>query len=128
MTEVGVDAFSGALGDILDRIGEATDEVLEGAVREGAKVTAREWRAGARASFKGSGAYARSISYTVTRDGHGSEAEVGSKSLPGLPHLLEKGHAKVGGGRVPGRPHVAPAADTGFAATNAALDAGLDAL
>lgn len=122
------DRFAGALSDILSRVGMATDKVVGDAVREGTRVTARKWRANARSALGGTGRYAASISYRVRQAGHESTGEVGSAKLPGLPHLLEKGHAKVGGGRVEGREHIASAAEEGFDATNRAVDAGMAAL
>lgn len=38
----------------------------------------------------------------------GAKVTLHNAKLPGLPHLLEHGHAKVGGGRVNGRAHIAP--------------------
>ena len=48
--------------------------------------------------------------------------------MPGLPHLLEKGHATIGGGRVPGRVHIDPAAQSGFDAAMQAVEEGLGEL
>lgn len=116
---VDADAFGSELSAILGRLGDGVERGLRPAVAEGAKVARREWSARAP---RDTGAYASSISYRVTGHGYEAEAEVGSATLPGLPHLLEKGHARVGGGRVPGQVHIAPAAEEAFEATERAFD------
>ena len=73
------------------------------------------------------GKYKRSIRHHMTSNNPMHPAgEIGSASLPGLPHLLEKGHAKVGGGRVPGIPHIAPAAEVAFKTTEDKLLEGIE--
>lgn len=60
------------------------------------------------------GKYANSISHHLMKGGTSPEGEIGSPTIPGLAHLLEKGHATIGGGFVGGREHIAPAADEAF--------------
>ena len=120
--EIGEDAFARAIEDILSGVGRASEEALDGAVSEGARVSRDEWRQRAPAM---TGEYARSIGYRVDRTGKRPQATVFSRK-PGLPHLLEKGHATIGGGFVPGRPHVAPAAEAGFDAAMEALEEGIE--
>lgn len=60
------------------------------------------------------GKYASSINHHMLKGGENPEGEIGSPTVPGLVHLLEKGHASVGGGFVGARVHVAPAAEETF--------------
>lgn len=60
------------------------------------------------------GRYWRSIRHHMIQSGETSEGEIGSASMPGLAHLLEKGHASIGGGFVPAYEHISPAADEAF--------------
>lgn len=110
---VEADRFALALNDMLKEVGVKVDDVVPEAARSAAKKGAAEVRKNARSSFGGTGKYASSWSFKSGKEGQESYAEIGS-SMPGLPHLLEKGHATLGGGRVPGREHIAPAADVTF--------------
>lgn len=108
---VDADAFGATLQQIFGRLDDAVTSEMPQAVRKGAQLARKEWSANAP---KRRGAYSSSISYRVKGSGSEVEATVGSPTLPGLPHLLEKGHAKVGGGRVRAIPHIADAAEDAF--------------
>ena len=132
------DQFGAALDKILKDINGAVREGAPEAVEEGLKFGQKEWKAlapvsgggdkrggkqGGKRSGKRGGKYKKSIRYHMNKkDADRTSGEIGSPSLPGLPHLLEKGHAKMGGGRVPGREHIAPAAELAFYATEVAME------
>lgn len=64
------------------------------------------------AKFGGTGKYAAGWTQKVTEGRFGAETVLHNATTPGLPHLLEHGHAKRGGGRVPGRAHIKPVEET----------------
>lgn len=112
---VDADGFSGAMGDILGDVYSEVMDASRASVTEGAKVGKRETVANARDVITPrNGDYFAGWSYRVTQDAGGWSSEVGNAKVPGLAHLLEKGHARVGGGRVAARVHIAPAADDAF--------------
>lgn len=104
------DRFMADFQAILDNVQEAADESLKAGAKAGAELARDEWQAGAPSQ---TGGYAKSIRYRVEGEGREVQAHVYS-TKPGMPHLLEKGHAKVGGGRTRAIVHIAPAADDGF--------------
>ena len=81
-TPVDLDDFGAELSAILGRLDDAVEDEIKPAVTKGARVAKKEWSANAP---KDTGAYDKSISYTVRGSGSEVSAEVGSKTLPGLP-------------------------------------------
>lgn len=92
------------LNDYVDEVADGTDE----AVTKVANQCLKEIKA---ASPVKTGRYRKGWKKKQTSSGRGKLGYTLYNERPGLPHLLEKGHAKVNGGRVAGIPHIAPAAE-----------------
>jgi len=137
--EIDAAAFASAIEEILDRLNKTVHDLTPEAVEKSLTVGRKVWRENAKGVLSSSyvvggwgksgygreiktGRYARSINYQITRSSSDvTEGEIGSRSLPGLPHLLEHGHASVGGGRVPAYPHVEEAGDEAIEALETAM-------
>jgi hypothetical protein len=125
MREISVeeDRFGYGFDKLLEDIVPGLEDAMEPAVRKGCQVSRKVAKA---AAPKKTGDYAKSLSYKVKGHGLKVSGEVGSKRLPGLVHLLEKGHAKIGGGKTRAFPHMAPGFDEGAPAFEAELEKGVD--
>lgn len=104
------DRFMADFQALMGHIEDVAEEALATGVKAGCELSRDEWQAGAPAK---TGGYAKSIRYRVKGSGKNVQGHVYS-TKPGMPHLLEKGHAKVGGGKTAAIEHIAPAADDGF--------------
>ena len=95
------------LEDYGDNVTDNIKEVTKKVTQQGAKAV----KANAKNSFKGTGQYAKGWSVKMEEDYFSATGIIYNKT-PGLPHLLEHGHANRGGGRTPGRVHIGNAEDT----------------
>ena len=108
---VSIDQMADAIMEGLTEYAELAADQMKAAVTKSAKNVKGEISANAP---KRTGKYAGSWTTKTTKESSDAlEITVYSKK-PGLPHLLEHGHAKRGGGRVAGIPHIAPAEQHGI--------------
>lgn len=105
--KVSADNLGDAIRDILDEYAEDVQGNLDQITKRVAQKGVQALRS-ASGVFKGSGKYKSGWSVDITTNRLGTTAHIWNKKTPGLPHLLEYGHANVGGGRTPGREHIAP--------------------
>lgn len=98
------DAISDILQEYAGDISRNIPEITERVGKEGVKAV----RNNARSKFKGTGKYARGWSADVEHKRLSTTVTIYNRTLPGLPHLLEHGHANRNGGRTSGRVHIAP--------------------
>ena len=79
---------------------------LDDLTKEIGKKGAKAVRSSSASEF-GAGRYSKGWTSTLEKTRLGATAIIYNKT-PGLPHLLENGHATRNGGRVKGREHIAP--------------------
>lgn len=113
MSSIKLDQLAAEIQSTLEDYRDTTLDVMDRAVTRVAKETVQAIRENIDKAGIGGTEYRKSWAQKSDpnmRGRWGSGRVVYSKT-PGLPHLLEHGHAKVSGGRVEGRPHIAPAED-----------------
>jgi len=99
------DAIEQVLNEYEDRTVRATHEIVQKVAKDGAKAINSS-----AAGVVGGRKYKSSWTSKSMNTRLGAEAVIYSK-MPGLPHLLEHGHAKRNGGRTESKVHIAPVAD-----------------
>lgn len=119
--------FASAVGDILKEYAEEKDKDVREVVRAVAKKGAQAVKNEALQDFPEktklqNGRYGTGWTYTVEEKRLWTEATIYNSKYPGLPHLLEHGHAIRGGGRKTKEYiHIAPIEDEVERSVNAML-------
>ena len=108
MAKVTIDTLDDEIQKVLNDFEEKEVATLNDAIKESAALGAKALKSSSRQTFGGRGYYAKGWTYKVEGSRMTPSATIYNAKTPGLPHLLEYGHAKRGGGRVVGREHIAP--------------------
>lgn len=106
---VPVDRLAAEVEKILQDYGEDVQQNLNEITSAMAKKGAQTLRSQSRGAVKSrTGKYAKGWASQTETGRFSAQGTIYNKSVPGLPHLLENGHANRGGGRTPGREHIKP--------------------
>lgn len=105
--KIPVDKLTQEVDKILSEYGGDVQGNLNTIVGQMSKKGAQTLRQQSKNTFGGTGKYAKGWTSTVETGRVSAQGTIYNKT-PGLPHLLENGHALRGGGRTPGRPHIKP--------------------
>ena len=103
--KVPVDRLSAEVEKILAEYGENVQQNLGDIVKALSKKGAQTLRSQSKATFNGKD-YAKGWTSQAQTGRLSAQGTIYNKDLPGLPHLLEHGHANRNGGRTPGRAHI----------------------
>lgn len=102
-----IDQFASSIHDILEKYGDEINENMEEAVKAVSRKGAQAVKSAASSTFNGN-KYASGWTSKTETGRMSAQGTIYNRTVPGLPHLLENGHAMRGGGRVAGRPHIKP--------------------
>ena len=108
--KVTIDTLDSEIKKILDEYGDDVnaniDKITKAVGQKGVQAIKNE----SHSTFNGD-KYYKGWGYTAYSERLYTRVYIHNKKLPGLPHLLEYGHAKTNGGRVEGRVHIAKVED-----------------
>lgn len=102
-----IDQFASSIHDILEKYGDEINENMEEAVKAVSRKGAQAVKSAASSTFNGN-KYASGWTSKTETGRMSAQGTIYNRTVPGLPHLLENGHAMRGGGRVAGRLHIKP--------------------
>ena len=102
------DKLAASINKILADYRDGVIQDVNTLAKKFAQKGAASLRSASASAAGGTGKYAKGWTSRTDAGRLSVTATIYNKDAPGLPHLLENGHAKRGGGRVPGRPHIAP--------------------
>lgn len=104
--KITADNLGEAIAEILEEYGDEVQKDMDDVVKDVGKAGVKAIKS-ASGVFGGTGKYRKGWTSQTDTERYGSTVTIYNRT-PGLPHLLENGHAKRGGGRVPGKAHIAP--------------------
>ena len=104
-----VDKLQASINKVLKEYGDDVQGNLEVITKEFAKKGAQAVKSAAKSQgWGGSTGYDTGLTSQVETNRYSAQGVIYNQKVPGLPHLLEHGHALRNGGRSRAFPHIAP--------------------